>query len=93
MPEITYLKATMSTVSTRGEFRISFNGTVPDFDVSLLNADNTIAYIEIDEGRKLESDFDVSKLNFTWKVSKAPNDRSILIKIDWNSPLSISPKV
>ena len=90
-PNFRFLQVNMPKVDVDGIVLLKFNDSLPEFDASQLNQNNSLAYIEVDEARQRLENFDPSKLNFTWTASRKQNsDRVIELKLKWEDPFAIS---
>ena len=68
MVEISYFKAWIKAITTMGEVTIAFNERINDFNMSQMNTSNTLMYVYVTEERMMETNFNASALNFTWKM-------------------------
>ena len=50
-PNFRFLRVNMPKVDVDGRASLKFNDSLPEFDVSQLNQNNSLAYIEVDEAR------------------------------------------
>jgi hypothetical protein len=66
---------------------MSMNSSI---NISLINNSNTLMYIQPMDGRENDIGFNLSKLNFTWKLSSF-TERIMIINLNFTDPLYISP--
>ena len=63
-----------------------------NINISLINETNTLLYIKPGGGRQDYEDYDPSTLKFTWTVISFAQ-KTMLIKINFDQPLAISPLI
>ena len=89
------MTAKISQVSVFADLVITTNDSIivpNNFNYSWINETNTILSIIPALNRDLDSGFNASKLQFTWKVVNITKNK-IFIKLNFSDPSYISPLV
>ena len=88
-----YGKAVISSISESGLVLINFNESmqVPT-NLSEFNTSNMDLYVKVSNERLAETDFNATKLNFTWEITEF-TERNMSIQLNFTNPLAISPKI
>jgi hypothetical protein len=63
-----------------------------NINISWINESNTAVYVQPQDGREYDENFNSSKLNFTWVVDSYIND-TLRMNISFNYPFEISPNI
>ena len=61
-------------------------------NISWINQNNTLIYVQPQDNRQYEIGFNSSKLNFSWVVDNYQND-AMKINLIFDNPLEISPNI
>ena len=88
-----YGKANIDSISVKGLMVIKFNESmqVPS-NISHFNQSTIDMFVKVSDARRFETDFNASKLNFTWHVVEF-TERNMTVQINFENPLLISPKI
>ena len=61
-------------------------------NISQINMSNTNIYVQPQDNRQFDDDFNSSRLNLTWLVDSYIND-TLIINLKFDQPLEISPDI
>lgn len=63
-----------------------------DYNLSLINSNNTLIYVDVKPLRLFDESFDARDLNLTWNVTEFIND-TMKIQLNFDYPLRVSPLI
>jgi len=63
-----------------------------NINISWINQSNTDVYVQPQDGREYDDNFNISELNLTWVVDSFKNDTMIL-NLSFSNPFEISPGI